>query len=188
MLFQNTDRLEEIWKAVKHELHRGALDVKHPFHWVNLGTVSGEFPSVRTLVLRKLTQELDFLFFTDYRSEKCRELRVNQNVTLHFYHPKKQVQIRVKAQSNLHFQNELAAKFWNEIPPHRRSEYTGAQAPGTSISHPQEGWEDGNSSDHFFSVLEFSPVEIEALQLRREGHLRVRFSKKADWEGIWLVP
>lgn len=188
MLFQDIDTLEEIWLAVKHELHRGALDAKHPFHWVNLGTVSGEFPSVRTVVLRKLTQELDFLVFTDYRSEKCSDLRQNPNTSLHFYHPKKQVQIRVKAQTKLHFQNELAAEFWKAIPPHRRSEYTGTQAPGTPISHPEEGWKEGNSSDRFFCVLEFSAVEIEVLQLRREGHLRVHFSKKTDWEGNWLVP
>lgn len=188
MLFQNTDTLEEIWQAVKHELHRGALDAKHPFHWVNLGTVSGEFPSVRTVVLRKLNQELDFFVFTDYRSEKCSDFRQNPNAVLHFYHPKKQAQIRVKAQTKLHFQNECAVEFWNTIPNHRKSEYTGAQAPGTPISHREKGWKEENSSEHFFCVLEFSPVEIEVLQLRRDGHLRVHFSKKADWEGSWLVP
>ncbi|MFC3415979.1 pyridoxamine 5'-phosphate oxidase family protein [Algoriphagus hitonicola] len=188
MLFQNTDTLEEILQTVKHELHRGALDAKHPFHWVNLGTFGKDFPEVRTVVLRMLTQDLDFLVFTDFRSEKCRDLRKNQKATLHFYHPKKQVQIRVNAQTKLHFQDELANEIWNTIPNHRRSEYTGAQAPGTSISRPEEGWKEGISSDHFFCVLEFSPVEIEALQLRREGHLRVHFSKKADWEGSWLVP
>ncbi|MGM0946456.1 MAG: pyridoxamine 5'-phosphate oxidase family protein [Bacteroidota bacterium] len=188
MLFQDTDTLKEIWQAIKHELHRGALDTKHPFHWVNLGTVSGEFPSQRTVVLRKVNENLQFFVYTDYRSEKCRELMENQNASLHFYHPKKQVQIRVNAQTKLHFQNELAAEFWQAIPSHRRSEYSGAKAPGTLISHPEEGWEERSSSDHFFCVLEFSPVEIEALQLRRAGHLRIQFMKKTEWEGAWLVP
>jgi Pyridoxamine-phosphate oxidase len=108
MLFKDTDSLEEIWQAVKHELHRGALDVKHPFHWVNLGTVSGDFPSVRTVVLRKVSEELHFFVYTDDRSEKCSDLKSNPNATLHFYHPKKQVQIRVKTQAKLHFQDDLS--------------------------------------------------------------------------------
>lgn len=188
MLFQDTDTLKEIWQAVRHELHRGALDTNHPFHWVNLGTVSGEFPSLRTVVLRKVNENLHFFIYTDHRSEKCSDLENNPNASLHFYHPKKQIQIRVKAQAKFHFEGELAKEIWKTIPSHRRSEYTGNQAPGTSILHPEEGWKEGNSSDHFFCVLEFSPVEIEALQLRREGHLRVRYLKKTEWEGAWLVP
>jgi len=188
MLFSKEESLEEIWQAVKHELHRGALDAKHPFHWVNLGTVSGEFPSVRTVVLRKVNENLHFFIFTDYRSEKCSDLKVNPNATLHYYHPKKQVQIRIKAETKLHFQNEWAAEFWKTIPSHRRSEYTGAQAPGTPISNHKEGWMEVDSEHHFFTVLEFIPLEIEILQLRKEGHLRVLFSKGSDWEGTWLVP
>ena len=188
MLFKDIDSLEEIWQAVKHELHRGALDVKHPFHWVNLGTVSGDFPSVRTVVLRKVSEELHFFVYTDYRSEKCSELDQNSNASLHFYHPKKQVQIRVKTQAKLHFQDDLAKEIWKTIPVHRRSEYTGVQAPGTLISLPEDGWTLSNSENHFFCVLEFSPMEIEVLQLRREGHLRLMFSKEKDWKGAWLVP
>ena len=188
MLFSKEESLEEIWQAVKHELHRGALDVKHPFHWVNLGTVSEDFPSVRTVVLRKVSEELHFFVYTDYRSEKCSDLKSNPNATLHFYHPKKQVQIRIKTLATLHFKDEMAKEIWKTIPEQRRSEYTGAQAPGTSISSPQKGWNRGDLENHFFTVLEMVPIEIEVLQLQREGHLRVLFAKEKDWEGTWLVP
>ncbi|WP_026947907.1 pyridoxamine 5'-phosphate oxidase family protein [Algoriphagus marincola] len=188
MLFKDTDTLEEIWQAVKHELHRGALDAKHPFHWVNLGTVPGEFPSVRTVVLRIVNEDLNFFVYTDYRSEKCSDLQQNPNASLHFYHPKKQVQVRVKTLAKLHFQDDLAKEIWKAIPAHRRSEYTAAQAPGTPISSPQEGWNQGDLENHFFCVLELEPLEIEVLQLRRKGHLRLMFSKDKDWKGAWLVP
>ncbi|MBY5952063.1 pyridoxamine 5'-phosphate oxidase family protein [Algoriphagus marincola] len=188
MLFKDTDTLEEIWQAVKHELHRGALDAKHPFHWVNLGTVPGEFPSVRTVVLRIVNEDLNFFVYTDYRSEKCSDLQQNPNASLHFYHPKKQVQVRVKTLAKLHFQDDLAKEIWKAIPAHRRSEYTATQAPGTPISSPQEGWNQGDLENHFFCVLELEPLEIEVLQLRREGHLRLMFSKDMDWKGAWLVP
>ncbi|TFV96167.1 general stress protein [Algoriphagus kandeliae] len=188
MLFKESDSLEEIWQVVKHELHRGALDAKHPFHWVNLGTVSSDFPSVRTVVLRKVSEEFHFFVYTDYRSEKCSDLKINPNATLHFYHPKKQVQIRVKAQTKLHYQDELAREIWRTIPAQRRSEYSAAKAPGTPIPHFQAGSKEGNPSDHFLCVLEFLPIEIELLQLQRKGHLRLFFSKKENWQGTWMVP
>lgn len=188
MLFQDKDTKDEIWQAVKHELHRGALDAKHPFHWVNLGTVSNEFPSVRTVVLRKLTEELHFFVYTDYRSEKCSDLKQNSHATLHLYHPKKQVQIRVKVQTILHFQDEMSNKLWQTIPSHRRSEYTGSQAPGTKISSPDDGWKEGDSNIHFFTVLEFIPQELEVLQLSKNGHLRIVFNEENEWEGNWLTP
>jgi hypothetical protein len=75
-------------------------------------------------------------------------------------------------------------KYRKTIPVHRRSEYTGAQAPRTPISLPEGGWTASNSENHFFCVLEFSPMNIEVLQLRREGHLRVMFSKDKDWKGL----
>ena len=188
MLFQENESLEEIWKAVKHELHRGALDPKHPFHWINLGTVSGNFPAVRTVVLRKLSEEFQFLVYTDHRSEKCSDLRNNPNASLHFYHPKKQVQIRIKAQAILHFGDDLANEHWNSIPPHRKSEYTSPQAPGTPLSKPGNDRIERDGSGHFFSVLEFTPIEIDVLQLQKTGHLRVSFSKETDWKGIWVAP
>jgi hypothetical protein len=115
-------------------------------------------------------------------------LKANPNATLHFYHPKKQVQIRIKAQAKLHFKDELAENFWETIPTHRRSEYSGAQAPGTPISNPQEGWNQGDLENHFFAVLELEPLEIEVLQLSKKGHLRVLFAREKDSEGTWLVP
>ncbi|NVK50784.1 MAG: pyridoxamine 5'-phosphate oxidase family protein [Cyclobacteriaceae bacterium] len=188
MLFSKAESLEEIWQAVKHELHRGALEVKHPFHWVNLGTVSGDFPSVRTVVLRKVSEELHFFVYTDYRSKKCSDLKNNSYAALHFYHPKKQVQIRIKAKSKLHFRDELAKELWKKIPNHRRSEYTGAHAPGTPISNSLDGSTERDLENHFFTVLKLEPLEIDVLQLRKEGHLRVLFAKDKDWEGTWLMP
>lgn len=188
MLFQENDSLEEIWQTVKHELHLGALDPKHPFHWINLGTISGDFPSVRTVVLRKLTQDFQFLVFTDYRSAKCSDLQANPNASLHFYHPKKQVQIRIKALTILHFQDDMADKFWKTIPSHRRTEYTGVLPPGTPLSKPTTASIEREDTGQFFSVLEFSPAEIEVLQFHKSGHLRALFSQKADWKGTWITP
>lgn len=186
MLFSHSDNPIDIWQSINHELHRGALDPKHPFRYVNLGSVGQEYPQVRTVVLREVTQELDFLVYTDYRSEKVREIQSSPMVALHFYHPKKMLQIRVEAKAEIHFQNELAEQYWKKIPNGRRFEYTGSLAPGTLLSIPDLGWDKSEKS--FFTVLKISPQRIEALQLSKDGHLRIHFEKANQWEGRWLVP
>lgn len=186
MLFSSKESPPEIWQSIKHELHRGALDPKHPFRYVNLGTIRQKYPQVRTVVLREVTQELDFLVFTDYRSEKVSEIQSAPMVALHFYHPKKMLQIRVEAKAEIHFQDELSERYWKGIPEARRSEYTGMLPPGNEISNPELSWEISDKS--FFTVLKIIPQQVEALQLRREGHLRIVFEKGKDWKGQWLVP
>jgi pyridoxamine 5'-phosphate oxidase len=186
MLFSHSDNPTDIWQAIKHELHRGALDPKHPFRYVNLGTKGQEYPQVRTVVLREVTQELEFLVFTDFRSEKVREIQSAPTVALHFYHPKKMLQIRVEAKAEIHFQDEISEHYWRKIPDARKSEYTGSHAPGSPISNLDLGWEMSDKS--FFTVLNISPQQIEALQLSKEGHLRIQFGKGNQWKGRWLVP
>jgi general stress protein 26 len=186
MLFSRKESPTEIWQSIKHELHRGALDPKHPFRYVNLGTMGKGFPQVRTVVLREVTQGIEFLVFTDFRSEKVKEIQNSPEVALHFYHPKKMLQVRVKAMAEVHFQDELSGLYWKGIPEVRRSEYSGILTPGKEISSPDLGGVLGEES--FFTVLKIDPKRIEALQLSREGHLRIQFEKEMDWSGQWLVP
>jgi pyridoxamine 5'-phosphate oxidase len=186
MLFSHSDNPTDIWQSIKHELHRGALDPKHPFRYVNLGTVGQVFPQVRTVVLREVTSSLDFLVYTDFRSEKVREIQSSPMVALHFYNPKKMLQIRVEAELEIHYQDKFSEQYWKKIPDGKRSEYTGSQAPGTPISNPYLGWEISDKS--FFTVLKIIPQRIGALQLSKEGHLRIEFEKGNGWSGQWLVP
>ncbi len=186
MLFSLLESPSEIWQAIKHELHRGALDPKHPFRFVNLGTTAHGFPKIRTVVLREITNEFDFLVFTDHRTAKVKEIQESPYVALHVYHPKKMVQLRVEAKAEIHFQNEVSEKYWEKIPQSRRFEYTGVLPPGECIQNPEEGREQGESI--FFTVIQIKPFLIEALQLDKKGHLRIQFQRNENWQGQWLVP
>jgi pyridoxamine 5'-phosphate oxidase len=187
MLFNSSDAPSQIWQNVLHELHRGALDPKHPFRFLTLATSGAQFPQVRTVVLRQLSSTMEFLVYTDVRTAKVRDLLETPRVSLLFYHPKKQVQIRVKALATLHVANALAQEQWKRVSEKRQSEYKSGLAPGTRIETPDLGWEVDPESTHF-SVLKFSPLSIEVLQLAREGHLRMQFELAAGWQGTWLVP
>jgi len=187
MLFNYSDAPSQIWQNVLHELHRGALDPKHPFRFLTLATSGAQFPQVRTVVLRQLSSTMEFLVYTDVRTAKVRDLLETPRVSLLFYHPKKQVQVRVKAIATLHVEDALAQEHWKRVPEKRQSEYKSGLVPGTSIETPDLGWET-QSESAYFSVLKFSPLSIEVLQLAREGHLRLQFELAAGWQGTWLVP
>lgn len=187
MLFNSSDAPSQIWQNVLHELHRGALDPKHPFRFLTLATSGVQFPQVRTVVLRQLSPAMEFLVYTDVRTAKVKDLLETPRVSLLFYHPKKQVQIRVKALATLHVANALAQEQWKRVSEKRQSEYKSGLAPGTRIETPDLGWEVDPENAHF-SVLKFSPLSIEVLQLAREGHLRMQFELASGWNGTWLVP
>ncbi|MDA1267855.1 MAG: pyridoxamine 5'-phosphate oxidase family protein [Bacteroidetes bacterium] len=187
MLLTSSDVPSEIWQTVLHELHRGALDAKHPFRYVTLATIGTYFPHVRTVVLRELTSNLEFLVYIDARSAKVQDLLEVPRVSLLFYHPKKQVQVRVKALATIHSEDELAQEYWKRISEKRQSEYKSSLAPGTRIENPELGWE-SSMERSYFSVLKFSPLSIEVLQLAKDGHLRIQFELASGWKGSWMVP
>lgn len=189
MLFSENESPSQIWKSISHELHRGALDSKHPFRYSNLGTIGKSSPEIRTVVIRSINKNLEFYIFTDYRSEKVGELSANQTASLHFYHPGKRVQIRIKAKTEIHHQDEVSSANWLKVQGDAQKAYTSTLAPSTSISDPNQRFEwPENGDDRFFAVLKFIPETVEALQLNGLKHLRILFSKSENWKGQWLVP
>ena len=187
MLFTSSDAPSQIWQNVLHELHRGALDPKHPFRFLTLATSGAQFPQVRTVVLRQLSPAMEFLVYTDVRTAKVQDMLITPRVSLLFYHPKKQVQVRVKALATIHVGDERALEHWKRVSENRRVEYQSKLGPGTRIESPTVGWESSSELAHF-SVLKFSPLSIEVLQLAREGHVRIQFDLASGWQGAWLVP
>ncbi|MDN3205045.1 pyridoxamine 5'-phosphate oxidase family protein [Algoriphagus sediminis] len=190
MLFDSKNTRDEIWTAVAHELHRGALDSKHAFRYVNLATNGKGYPEIRTVVLRGVDADLNFYIFTDSRSQKVEEIKRDQPVSLHFYHPKKRVQIRVQAKAEIHQNNDLALELWQRVQGNAQKAYNSTFSPGEKIKSPSEGWDwPQEMNSDFFAVIRFKPEKIEALQLDRLNHLRIEFEKVAgEWEGQWLVP
>lgn len=190
MLFNQDQFTEKIWQAVLHEINLGWTVASHPFRFVNLGTFGELGPEVRTVILREFEKVLDFYVFTDFRSDKVRELRSNPSATLHFYHPEKRVQIRVKAKAEIHHQDLVSDAFWDRVKGDSRLAYNSVLAPGTEIPTPQDGFDwTEEIDDRFFTVLRFIPFSFEVLQLNGLKHMKILFSKKGgEWIGQWLVP
>ncbi len=190
MLFTRENKPAEIWQMVVHELHRGALDSKHPFRYINLGTNGKDFPEVRTVVLRKVDEQLNCLVYTDFRSVKVQEMLASPLVSLHFYNPKQRVQLQIQAKAIIHHQDSLTSAYWSQVQGDAQKAYNSIRAPGSKIKTPEQAFEWPEEMDsRFFAVLEFIPQSIEGLQLDGLNHLRINFLKKQEnWEGEWLVP
>jgi pyridoxamine 5'-phosphate oxidase len=190
MLFSAEDTLEDIFRIVKHELHRGALDPKHPFRFFSLASHTDSDIDVRYVVLRKLDEELNFYFFTDYRSTKRKQLKNKPDAALLFYHPGKRAQVRIKGKIEIHHQNDLSRTFWSTIQGDAQKAYNAITPPGEIISDPLSAYNwPTEMDDRFFCLIKVIPIHFEALQIHGLNHIRVVFQKKKDsWQMDWLAP
>jgi len=191
MLFEIGDSPQDVFSTLKHELHRGSLDKKHPFRYVVLSTSSILGPDSRYVVLRAVDERLRFFIFTDFRSEKVKALQSHPNAVLLFYHPQKRVQVRIQAKTVLHHQDDLAHQHWQKVQGEARKAYHSILPPGTPIQLPDEGfsWNDDLENSSFFTVLELIPTSMELLQLNGLEHLRIRFTQLNDqWSSQWIAP
>lgn len=191
MLFEKKDSLEEIFKAITHELHRGALDKKHPFRFVVLATHSQSFPDTRYVVLRSVSKTLEMSVFSDFRTEKVKSIVANPNVSLLFYHPQKRVQLRVSAKAFIHQQNEIANREWTKIQGEAQKAYNSSLPPGEMIEDLNRAysWNEDLTDPSNFAVIKVIPEKIDVLQLSGMEHIRASFKRKETiWKGSWLVP
>jgi len=182
--------LSEILQTVKAELRKGSVQKKHPFQNVVLSTVNENKVASRWVVLRKITEEENFLIFTDHRSDKVAQIKKNSNCTLLFYHNRQGLQIRVNGSAEIHHQDALTEKYWPGVKGSSAKNYITKLPPGTEIASKEEGynWENNPDGRHF-AILEIVPEQMEVLQLGKEGHIRAVFTrKKEDWVGTFLVP
>ena len=190
MLFSSKNTLEEIWVDVKHEIHRGAIDRKHPFRFLTLCTVSESNPDARYVVLRAVDDALSLYIYTDYRTEKIKDLQDNNQCTLIMYHPQKRIQLRVYGQALVHHKNDTSKEHWSNVQGEAQKAYNPSISPGVSISDPQQAYEwPENLTDSYFTVLEIRPHTIDALQLNNMEHLRASFKREKDqWIKAWIAP
>ena len=177
-----------LFEEFRVELIKGISKKGHPFRYFTLATLGLQNDiGLRTVVLRKVYEDLTLSFYTDKRSKKIEELKSDQTVSALFYHPQKMLQIKVTGIAQFEDNDEVLNTFWNGIPQYARKDYTTQKAPGTpldenrSISYLSE--------ENHFTIVHIIPQQIEVLQLGKPNHTRVLFSKaKNGWHYQDLVP
>lgn len=175
----------EIWKT----LQRACVDKKHPWRLVAFVTASPDGPQSRMVVLRAV-QPLDntMLVYTDSRSGKFADIALQPKVSLLFWNPRSNQQLRVWGSAYPLNDDILVNDHWARVPDYSKQEYASLSAPGTIRGSAQAGL-DLASARNNFSVLEITATRMEHLILSREGHQRVLYEFiDQQWTPTELIP
>ncbi len=194
--------LDELLAAIWSSLTTASREPAGPFRTAALATVSAAGPAVRTVVLRDADRTVRALTcFTDVRSAKVAEIRLQPRVQWLFYDPTARVQFRMSGEATVRHDDPESHAAWKSLPPVARREYAAAQAPGSPLaaSPPDaeapatldspEPFGDENHCRVHFAVLRAAIDEIDWLRLDPTSHRRARFKwTGANFAGAWLTP
>ncbi|MFT4760190.1 MAG: pyridoxamine 5'-phosphate oxidase [Paraglaciecola sp.] len=174
-------------KVAETEFFRSKTKRQHPFRFFTMAT-TGEYPEIRTVVKRDFTADWSLLFYTDARTPKVRQIAKNDKVSALFYHSKKQLQVRIKGIAKpIDKTSKEFSKLLSQIKNSRSAaDYLTTNAPGTPILEESTVV---YGDDFHFLPIQIQAVEIDVLQLSREGHQRQLFKKvDGEWLKTNLVP
>ena len=154
----------------------------------------------RVVVLRKADEKnLSLQFHSDIRSTKIDAIKKNSNSSLLFYGKKEKIQLRMKVESNLHYNDEITKESWDKTGHISRKCYLVTDGPGTKSEKPTSGL--NNKFDNFdftkeeseegyknFCVIKCKIKSIEWLYLAAKGHRRALIEFQGSKKFTWLIP
>lgn len=189
-----TTDLNEVLANAWSLLEQGVASRRHGFHHAAVASVGlTGLPRIRTVILRAADSLTGTLrFHTDIRSQKCRDLAANPNISLVFYDEPRKTQVRVEGLAKLHSTDELAEKSWKGAQPMSRLTYGTMPAPGLVIDTPdafsiplpqsEVEW----ARDHF-AVVKVQVQQLQWLYLRQGGQRCAVFDFVRNTR-TWTVP
>ena len=154
----------------------------------------------RVVVLRKSDeQNISLQFHSDIRSTKIDTIKKNPNSSLLFYGKKEKIQLRMKVESKLHYNDEVTKESWDKTGHISRKCYLVTNGPGTKSEKPTSGLD--NKFDNFdftkeesevgyinFCVIKCKIKSIEWLYLAAKGHRRALIEFQGLKKFSWLIP
>ena len=154
----------------------------------------------RIVVLRKSDEKNKLLqFHSDIRSDKIKKIKNNLNGSMLFYDKKEKIQLRLKVECLINYDNKITKESWSKTGHISRKCYLIENGPGTISSKPTSGLkpefdnfkftleqsEDGYKN---FSVIQCKIKNIEWLYLAAKGHRRATFEYGDNFKEYWLTP
>ena len=94
----------------------------------------------RVVVLRKADQQNNFIqYHSDIRSSKIEKIKQNPSCAILFYGKEEKIQLRVKAECKVHFDDEITKESWEKTGHISRKCYLVTNGPGTESDNPTSG-------------------------------------------------
>ncbi len=151
-----------------------------------LATTGASGPEARVVVLRAANRSLSTVtIYTDLRSAKINDLKMEPCASLLIWEQKTKLQIRLRVHVEITSGNAVAEP-WRRVPNAARKVYGNHPAPGTIIDQPEHLTSEANREA--FAVLTCRIIEIETLYLGQNLHRRAKFCVDSNWMGSWLAP
>ena len=154
----------------------------------------------RVVILRKADQKNSFIqFHSDIRSSKIEKIKKNSNCSVLFYGKKEKIQLRLKTECEVNFNNEITKESWKKTGHVSRKCYLITNGPGTVSEKPTSGLngkfdnfdftkEESEEGYKNFSVIKCKIKSIEWLYLAAKGHRRALIDFEESKKFTWLVP
>ena len=154
----------------------------------------------RIIVLRKSDQSNKLLqFHSDIRSNKIKKLKNNNNASMLFYDKEEKIQVRIKVECTINYENEVTKQSWLKTGHMSRKCYLVDNGPGTESNNPTSGLKPELDNFEFtmdqsevgyknFTVIQCRIKSLEWLYLAAKGHRRARFEFSDYTKGYWLIP
>jgi len=102
----------------------------------------------RVVVLRKADQQNNFIqYHSDIRSSKIEKIKKNPNCSILFYGKEEKIQLRVKAECEVNYNNDVTKESWEKTGHISRKCYLVTNGPGTESEKPTSGLD--NKFDNF---------------------------------------
>jgi pyridoxamine 5'-phosphate oxidase len=153
----------------------------------------------RVVVLRKTSQQYNFIqYHSDIRSSKIEKIKKNPNCSILFYGKQEKIQLRLKAECTVLFNDEITKESWEKTGHISRKCYLVTNGPGTESEMPTSGLDDKFDNFNYtkeesetgyknFCVIRCTIKSIEWLYLAAKGHRRALFDLENNKKN-WLVP
>jgi len=154
--------------------------------WIQLSTISKQNkPRVRTVVFRGWISANSMIIYTDSRSEKIKDITINNNVELLWLFLKSKSQYRMRGKANFVKDN---IHYWNKLTLDSRKTWFWPD-PGEILDQnfPNINLENLNKPVNFI-VLEIKIDSVELLKLENPVHKRYRWEIDKDWKCEELNP
>ena len=153
----------------------------------------------RVVVLRKADQQNNFIqYHSDIRSSKIEKIKKNPKCSILFYGKEEKIQLRVKAECEVNYNNDVTKESWSKTQHISRKCYLVDNGPGSESKIPTSGLKPELDNFEFnmeqseegyknFTVIQCKIKSIEWLYLAAKGHRRARFDLENN-KDTWLVP
>ena len=153
----------------------------------------------RVVVLRKASQQNNFIqYHSDIRSSKIEKIKKNPNCSILFYGKQEKIQLRLKVECMVHFNDEITKESWEKTGHISRKCYLVTNGPGTKSGTPTSGLadkfdkfdytkEESEKGYKNFCVIRCRVKSVEWLYLAAKGHRRAIFDLENNKKS-WLVP